>query len=74
MTNSRVWQNIRNSGKFAYIAKLRNGIWRNVGGCLAPMNAFMNSVGLETLGLRVERCCHNALKLAEFLKAVRALK
>ena len=35
-------------GKFAYIAKLRNGIWRNVGGCLAPMNAFMNSCeGIE---------------------------
>lgn len=56
-------------GKFAYIAKLRNGIWRNVGGCLAPMNAFMNSVGLETLGLRMERCCHNALKLAEFFES-----
>lgn len=53
-------------GKFAYIAKLRNGIWRNVGGCLAPMNAFMNSVGLETLGLRMECSCCNALRLAEF--------
>lgn len=56
-------------GKFAYIAKLRNGIWRNVGGCLAPMNAFMNSVGMETLGLRMERCCHNSLKLAEFFES-----
>lgn len=55
-------------GKFAYLAKLRNGIWRNVGGCLAPMNAFMNSVGMETLGLRMERCCSNALQLAEFFK------
>lgn len=33
------------------------------------MNAFMNSVGLETLGLRMERCCHNALKLAEFFES-----
>lgn len=54
-------------GKFAYLAKLRNGIWRNMGSCLAPMNAFMNSVGLETLGLRMERLCSNALSLAEFL-------
>lgn len=54
-------------GKFAYLAKLRNGIWRNFGGCLAPMNAFLNSVGLETLGLRMERLCSNAQKLAEFL-------
>jgi O-acetylhomoserine (thiol)-lyase len=57
-------------GKFAYLAKLRNGIWRNVGGCLAPMNAFLNSVGLETLGLRMERLCSNALQLAEFLDSV----
>lgn len=55
-------------GRFAYIAALRNGIWRNVGGCLAPMNAFMNIVGIETLGLRMEQSCKNALKLAEFFK------
>lgn len=54
-------------GKFAYLAKLRNGIWRNVGCCLAPMNAFMNMVGMETMGLRMERQCENALKLAEYL-------
>lgn len=54
-------------GKFAYLAKLRDGIWRNVGACLAPMNAYMNSIGLETLGLRMERVCDNALKLAQFL-------
>ncbi len=54
-------------GKFAYIAKLRNGLWRNVGCCLAPMNAFLNSLGLETMGLRVEKLCDNALKLAQFL-------
>lgn len=53
-------------GKLAYLAKLRGGLWRNVGACLAPMNAFMNSVGMETLGLRMERCCENALALAEF--------
>lgn len=57
-------------GKFAYLAKLRNGIWRNMGCCLAPMNAYLNSIGLETLGLRMERLCYNALKLAEYLKTV----
>lgn len=60
----------RKFGKFAYIAALRNGIWRNVGGCLAPINAFMNSVGMETLGLRMERCCENALALAEFFESI----
>ena len=57
-------------GKFAYLAKLRNGLWRNVGCCLAPVNAYLNSIGLETLGLRMERLCENALKLAEFLETV----
>ena len=40
-------------GKFAYLVKLRNGIWRNMGGCLAPMNAYLNIIGMETLGLRM---------------------
>lgn len=53
-------------GGLCYIAKLRSGIWRNFGACLAPVNAFMNSVGIETLGLRMQRCCENALALAEY--------
>lgn len=55
-------------GTLSYLAKLRSGIWRNFGACLAPMNAFMNSVGMETLGLRMERCCENSLALAEFFR------
>jgi O-acetylhomoserine (thiol)-lyase len=55
-------------GKFCYLGKLRNGLWRNVGCCLAPMNAYMNSVGLETLGIRMERICNNALALARFFQ------
>ncbi len=57
-------------GKFALLFRLRNDIWRNTGGCLSPFNAFMNIVGLDTLGLRMERICDNALKLAEFLSTV----
>ena len=52
-------------GEFAYVAKLRNGIWRNMGGCLAPMNAFLNFVGMDTLGLRMDKICSNALELAK---------
>lgn len=62
------FESFRIFGKFAYIAKLRNGIWRNTGSCLSPFNAYMNTVGLETLGLRMERICENAKKLAEFLQ------
>ena len=35
---------------------------------MQPFNAFMNSVGLETLGLRMERLCYNALELAKFFE------
>ena len=62
-----LFEEYKKFGKFAYLAKLRNGIWRNVGCCLAPMNAFLNTIGLETMGLRVERLCENAFQLAQFL-------
>lgn len=55
-------------GPYAYTAKLRNGLFRNTGACLSPMNAFLNIIGMETLGLRMERICDNALKLAEFFQ------
>ncbi|MBO7412747.1 MAG: O-acetylhomoserine aminocarboxypropyltransferase/cysteine synthase [Fibrobacter sp.] len=60
-------------GKFAYLAKLRNGIWRNVGCCVAPATSFLNSLGLETLGLRMDRLCSNALQLAEFLQGFKGI-
>lgn len=53
-------------GPFAYTAKLRNGLFRNTGACLSPQNAFYNSLGMETLGLRMERVCSNAAKLTQF--------
>lgn len=57
-------------GKFALLSRLRNDVWRNTGGCLSPFNAYMNLVGLDTLGLRMERSCDNALRLAQFLETV----
>lgn len=54
-------------GPMGYLAKLRNGLFRNFGACLSPQNAFLNNLGLETLGLRMERQCNNALELARFL-------
>ncbi|MGN0630231.1 MAG: PLP-dependent transferase, partial [Ruminococcus sp.] len=59
----------RQFGKLAYTAKLRNGIWRNVGACVSPNTSFLNALGLETLGLRMERLCSNAQSLAEFFEA-----
>lgn len=55
-------------GPYAYIAKLRNGLFRNTGACLSPQNAFLNQIGLETLGLRMQRECDNAATLSSWLK------
>lgn len=54
-------------GPYAYTAKLRNGIYRNTGACLSPQNAFYNILGIETLGIRMERVCSNAMILAKYL-------
>ena len=59
-------------GKMAYIIKLRGELFQNMGACLSPQNAFLNNLGLETLGLRMERQCKNAFELAEFLEGLNA--
>ncbi len=52
----------------AYITRCRVVPLRNTGAALSPMNAFMIMQGLETLGLRMERHCENALKVARYLE------
>ncbi|MGN7865103.1 O-succinylhomoserine sulfhydrylase [Chryseobacterium sp.] len=42
---------------------------RNTGPALSPFNAWVLSKSLETLAIRVEKHCENALKVAEFLEA-----
>lgn len=56
-------------GPAAYIGRCRVAPLRNTGAALSPHNAFLIMMGLETLGLRMERHCENALKLAEFLQS-----
>lgn len=55
-------------GNFAFTSRLRGDTWRNTGGCLSPMNAYLNLIGIETLGLRMQRICDNALALAKALE------
>ena len=55
-------------GVAAYIARARVVPLRNTGAALSPHSAFLLLQGLETLALRMERHCENALKVAEFLK------
>lgn len=60
-------------GPYAYLSKLRNGIWRNIGACLSPQNAYLCLLGIETLGLRMERICKNAEQLALALSETEGL-
>jgi O-acetylhomoserine (thiol)-lyase len=54
-------------GAAAYIGRCRVVPLRNTGAALAPHSAFLLMQGLETLGLRMERHCENAEKVAQFL-------
>ena len=53
----------------ACIFKMRLQLLRDIGACISPFNSFLMLQGLETLHLRMERICQNALQTAEFLAA-----
>ncbi len=55
-------------GKAAYITKAVTHMMRDYGPQQSPQNAFLLNLGLETLFLRMERHCSNALKVAKFLE------
>jgi O-acetylhomoserine (thiol)-lyase len=56
-------------GPAAYIARARVVPLRNMGAAISPFNAFLILQGIETLALRLDRICDNALKVAERLQA-----
>ena len=56
-------------GPAAYIGRCRVVPLRNTGAALSPMNAFNIMQGLETLALRMDRHCENALHVARYLEA-----
>lgn len=55
-------------GPAAFIGRCRVVPLRNMGAALSPFNAFLILQGLETLALRMERHCENALKVASYLQ------
>ncbi|MCW0196586.1 O-acetylhomoserine aminocarboxypropyltransferase [Sphingopyxis sp.] len=56
-------------GPLAFILAARTLGLRDLGPALAPMNAFLALTGMETLALRMDRHCDNALALAKWLRA-----
>lgn len=56
-------------GKMAYVIKCRTHLMRDTGAAASPFNAFLLNMGLETLHLRMERHCSNALTIARHLES-----
>ena len=56
-------------GKSAFMTKLLAQVMRDLGSIPSPHNAFLLNLGLETLHLRMERHCQNALEVAKFLES-----
>ncbi|MDD3343417.1 MAG: aminotransferase class I/II-fold pyridoxal phosphate-dependent enzyme [Sulfurospirillaceae bacterium] len=55
-------------GPNAFIARLRKETYRNLGASLSPQSAYLLSLGIETMDLRVQRSCQNALAVAKHLQ------
>jgi len=64
----------RPAGEQAYLTRLRKRLMFDVGPSLAPLNAFLLQVGVESLALRMERHCANTQTVAEFLAAHPAVR
>ena len=60
---------LRQKKEQAFLLKLRKRLMAGIGPSLAPMSAFLQLVGMESLSLRLERQCANAQAVAEFLAA-----
>ncbi len=64
----RYAQDLGDLNPIAFIMRMRLVPLRNLGACISPDNAWMFLQGLETLPLRMQRHCENAMSAAHFLK------
>ena len=62
----RYWPDL---GPGAFIVKARAQVLRDLGPAISPFNAFLVVQGIETLSVRMERHCENALEVARYLEA-----
>ncbi len=56
-------------GSSAFLARLRMEVYRNFGSCMTPQSAALQTLGLETLALRVTASCNNSLAIAQYLES-----
>ena len=62
-----VWTDV--AGPAAFIIRARTVLLRNTGAAISPMNAWLLLLGMETLSLRMERHCSNAMAVARHLES-----
>jgi OAH/OAS sulfhydrylase len=62
-------QNVPGMGNIAFIIRARVDGMRNIGMCASPFNSFLVLQGIETLPLRIQKHCENALALAQWLES-----
>ncbi|VAX36254.1 O-acetylhomoserine sulfhydrylase / O-succinylhomoserine sulfhydrylase [hydrothermal vent metagenome] len=65
--NPKLITEAKQFGPFALITLLRRNVYRNLGSCMSPHVAFQQSIGLETLPLRIKASCENTLIVSKFL-------
>lgn len=56
-------------GPMSYLVRLRLRMVTDYGGCMAPFNAYLTGIGLDTLALRLDRITSSAFALAAFFAA-----
>ena len=67
-------EDFKKYGQFTLTTKLRKEVYRNLGACLSPHNAYLQSLGIETLALRADKSCSNAIAIAEYLSVCKKVK
>jgi O-acetylhomoserine (thiol)-lyase len=57
----------RKHGPMTLLVRLKREVYRNLGACLSPHNAFLLSLGLESTKLRIEKSCSNAMTIGTYI-------
>lgn len=65
---------VKKYGEFALVTKLKREVYRNLGACLSPHNAYLQTLGLETLSLRIDKSCSNTLQISEYLETCKKIR
>jgi O-acetylhomoserine (thiol)-lyase len=68
-TNRKLSRLLKPKGMSRFMFKLRSEIARNVGACMTPDTAYLQSLGMESLQLRYERMSRTAYELALYMSA-----